>query len=246
MTPQGYRFIAVLVVVSCTLAPRPAVAQTTGPTRGWATASFGTQSAPERFDRTQTFSANAETATVSSTYATNSGQTLNVGGGVFLLRRLGVGASFSRTTSETPANVTATVPHPFFFNQPRRATASFDGLERIESVLHLQARVVLPVASRFEVAVFGGPSRFKVEQGLIAEPRFAETYPYDQVTLTSTTERASGSRFGIHVGGDFAYYLTPHIGVGAMVQFSSATVTVGTTEITAGGPQFGGGIRLRF
>lgn len=238
--------IAAVVVCIAVAVPNNAAAQSAGSARGWAGASFGLQSAPAGFDTIETFSANAETGTVESRYATSAGRSLNIGGGAFLLPRLGVGVAFSHTTSSTPATLTAMVPHPFFFNQPRRVSASFDDLERTESVLHLQARIQLPLSSRFELAVFGGPSRFQVTQGLVSEARFTDSYPYDEVSLASSAERVNGSGLGVHAGGDVAFYPSAHMGIGFMVQVSSATVTVGTTEVKAGGAQFGGGLRLRF
>jgi hypothetical protein len=54
----------------------------------------------------------------------------------------------------------------------------------------------------------------------------------------------------VNVGGDVAYFSTPHVGVGGTAQSTGATfemtVPSGTADVKAGGLQVGGGLRLRF
>ena len=62
----------------------------------------------------------------------------------------------------------------------------------------------------------------------------------------------SAAAVGFNAGVDLATYLTPTVGVGALVRFSRAIIDLtqpdggGSLAVTAGGLHVGGGLRLRF
>ena len=112
---------------------------------------------------------NGEDGRVDTTYAIKSGPTFDVGGGAVVWRRLGVGAAVSRFSVSTPASLTATTPHPFFFNRPRTVSGEAASLKREELAFHLQAVGVFPVGTRLQVLVFGGPSFFRMKQGVVTD-----------------------------------------------------------------------------
>jgi hypothetical protein len=153
------------------------------------------------------------------------------------------------STSST-TTIDAQVPHPFFFNQPRSVTGEFDG-DRKETAVHVQVKWLVPVSNKMLVTIFGGPSFFKVEQDIVNDFEYSESYPFDTATFTrAVAANQSESAIGVNVGGDVAYYFSPNVGVGGMAQYSGATVEMtlpsGTGDVKAGGFQVGGGIRLRF
>jgi hypothetical protein len=101
------------------------------------------------------------------------------------------------------------------------------------------------------VTLFGGPSFFQVEQDIVNDFEYSESYPFDTATFTRAVAASqSESAVGVNVGGDVAYFFSRQVGVGGTVQYSGATVEMttpsGTADIKAGGLQVGGGIRLRF
>ena len=73
------------------------------------------------------------------------------------------------------------------------------------------------------------------------------TYPYDTATFSSApTVLRSVTAVGFHTGVDLATYLTPTVGVGALVRFSRAMVDLarpdggGMLAVETGGLHVGG------
>lgn len=202
-------------------------------------------------DDTTTLTVNAEDARLESSYQVPSGPAFDVAGGAILWRNLGVAVGYTRQTKEATAAITASIPHPFFFNQPRAIEGEATGLTRRESGVHIQARVVLPLSERWQAMVYGGPTFFSLEQSVITSVVYDETYPYDEARFerASTTD-IEESKIGVNVGADVAYFFTPQVGVGGMVQYSGTTMDLSvqgrTIEMKVGGVQVGGGLRLRF
>lgn len=125
-------------------------------------------------------------------------------------------------------------------------------LKREELAIHVQARGVFPAGTRVQVMVFGGPSFFRVKQGIITDYTYNESYPYDSASFrAATTSTASVSKMGFNGGADLAFFFTRQVGVGGTVQFSGATVQIpgvlgSTREVKVGGGRAGGGLRVRF
>jgi hypothetical protein len=99
-------------------------------------------------------------------------------------------------------------------------------------------------SSKVQVRLYGGPTYFSVSQDLINSP------PHGATT-------ASTSAWGYHVGGDFGYFFTKHIGLGGGVRYSGATVTIPDTaaryssegqtqDVRVGGTSLVFGLRVRF
>ena len=164
---------------------------------------------------------------------------------------LAVGVGFSRFSKDRETAVSAGIPHPFFFNRVRPiegiATTS-----RTEVAVHIQAHWLVPVNERVQVAVFGGPTFFSVEQDLVREITFADEFPFETARFVSArAQQQSESAVGFYVGADVATFFTPNVGVGGLVRFSRATVDLSSADgsmlsVDAGGLQVGGGLRLRF
>jgi opacity protein-like surface antigen len=208
------------------------------------------QSGSNDFQDTSTLRANAEDGSLTTSYTVGSGPAFDIAGGFLLLRNLGVGVGLTRFSTSTVTTVNASVPHPFFFNQGRSVTGEVNG-SREEMAIHVQVRGVFPVNRRVTVTVFGGPSFFQVDQGIVNDITYTEAYPFDAAPFSSalqSTQSESGT--GVNVGGDVAFFFGPNVGVGVGVQYSSATVQMtlpsGASDVKAGGAQVGGGLRLRF
>ena len=195
---------------------------------------------------------NAEDGRIDTDYVIKGGPSFDVSGGGILWRRLGVGVGVSRFSVSTPASISGTIPHPFFFNQARSVSGEVADLKREELAIHVQARGIFPVGTRVQVMVFGGPSFFRVKQGVITDYTYNESYPYDDASFrAATTTTASVSKIGFNAGGDLAFFFTRQVGLGATVQFAGTTVELpgvlgSTHEVKIGGGQAGVGLRLRF
>ena len=135
------------------------------------------------FDDSETIRVNDENGSIDTDYDEGGGFAFDVSGGVVVWRNLAVGAGLTRYSTSTPTTITAQIPHPFFFNQPRTLAGEFEG-DRSELAVHIQAKWLVPVNDKFVVAIFGGPSFFQVEQTIVTDFDYTESYPFDTATFT--------------------------------------------------------------
>jgi len=168
-----------------------------------------------------------------------------------------VGVGVTRYSKSTPTQLNGAVPHPFFFDQDRDVSGDVGGLKREEMAIHIRGSYEFPTGNRFQVMAFGGPSFFRVKQGIVTDFTYTDAYPYDTATFaTGEVVEARESKLGFNAGVDAAFFFTRQLGVGGIVQFGGATLDFasaggGTQEVKAGGLQAGGlqaggGLRLRF
>jgi hypothetical protein len=204
------------------------------------------------FDETSTLRVNAEDGQLRRAYKVPAGVALDVAGGATIVGRLGVAVGVSSYSKSADADVSASIPHPFFFNRPRAVSGTANGLTRTERAVHVQARYTLPLNGAWVVMVFGGPSFFAVSQQFVTSLAYSETYPFDSAEFRSATiEKASGNKAGFNAGTDVGYFFTRHLGAGATVRYAGTTIDLhpaggATTSVKAGGLQAGGGLRIRF
>jgi hypothetical protein len=212
----------------------------------------GVQQAPSDASDRFEFDEHVETATVDVTYPYKANPAFDGGIGVRVWRRFGAGFAFSRFSGDTEAQVRGSIPHPFFFDQPREIEGTASGLTRSETALHAQVFYVLPLAGRLQAIVSAGPSRIEAEQGVVRDLQYDEEFPFDTATFRSASTRgAKASAIGFNVGADVAYMFTRRLGVGGLLRFSRATVDLDagggrSVSVDVGGLQGGGGIRLVF
>jgi hypothetical protein len=193
---------------------------------------------------------NAENGRLETDYNVGAGPAFDVSGGVVVWRNLALGVGLTRFSKSTVTSLNASVPHPFFFNQLRSVTGEFSGTRK-ELAVHIQAKGIFPLSNRTLFTVFGGPSFFEVEQSIVSDFDYTESYPFDTATFSrAIADTQSESKIGFNVGGDFSYFFSRQVGVGVTAQYAGATVEMtvpsGTADVKAGGGQIGGGLRLRF
>lgn len=193
-----------------------------------------------------------ETGSTDVDYPVLGGVIFDAGAGYRMWKNLAAGVSVSFFTRDDAAATTTSVPHPFFFNQPREVTGEAAGLKRSETVVHLQAMYLIKHGRRLRVVLSGGPSFFSVEQDLVTEVVISETFPFDTATFASAQRsRQKGSTAAFNVGADVMWMLNRTFGVGGLVRLSRASVDLDapasrTVSVDAGGVYAGGGIRLVF
>jgi hypothetical protein len=197
----------------------------------------GYQATSNEFRDGAAFGDYAEEGRFVTEYRRASGPMFDVAGSRQVWRWLGVGAGVHRFSQSTPATLTGSVPHPLFFNRHRSVGGNIDGLRRDELSLHAQLRGSVPVTDRVHLSLFGGPSWFRVRQGLVSGITYSEAYPYDEVFYQGEQVSVeTASALGFNVGTDVAFFFGRQIGFGLSLQYA----------VTAGGVQTGGGLRLRF
>ena len=230
---------------------RPAPRKPRPPLQVWVAINGGYATAAGDFRDGTTFRANGETGRFDADYNVKAAPALDVSGDVRVWPHLSLGVGVSRVSRSTPAAVSGSIPHPFFFNRPRSVGGEATGLTQDERAVHVRARGTFPVG-RTVASVFGGPSFIHVRQDVIRELGYSEQYPYDEATFgPDASARADASTVGLHVGGDVAYFFTPRLGVGFGAMVTAASVDVssasgGALRLGVGGVQAGGGLRLRF
>jgi hypothetical protein len=212
------------LVIIFVAAAAPADAQSAWTDRGYINVGGWYQTASPSFSNTVHPIDFVEAAAVDTSYKTNSIPGLDVGGGVRVWRNLAVGLNVSRFSKETGGTVSAQIPHPFFFNRARTVSGNASALTRDETAVHLQALWMLPLGSRWRLALAGGPSWFAVGQDLVSDVTVTQTYPYDTATFaTATSTHRSHSQIGFNAGTDVSYQLHRHVGLGIGVTFSHAS-----------------------
>ena len=186
------------------------------------TVNAGTQATSTAFMTRSTHTLHREDGDLRADYGVDAGALIDLGASVRLWRQVGLGVGVSRFQSTGCAGVTAGLPQPFHLEQFRAVDGSA-AATRQETAVHVQLRVGATVGPRLEVTLFGGPTFFDVEQTLVSDILFEETYPYDTAPFSSApTVLRSVTAVGFHTGVDLATYLTPTVGVGALVRFSRA------------------------
>jgi hypothetical protein len=214
--------------------------------------SYGIQTSGDSVSQSFTVQKNVEPATITSEMPLDQAPVFDIGGWVKLASRIGVGVSFSRITRSGDATINASIPHPFYFNQPRAISGTQTGLHEEENAVHLDAVGLAAATERIELTVFGGLTFFNAKQDVITDVQYSESYPYDTATFTSATvSRQSASKTGYNVGADVTWSFSERVGVGGLIRFSRASVdyTVSSTNTVSadlGGLQALGGIRFRF
>jgi hypothetical protein len=220
--------------------------------RGYVSLNGTYQATSNAFTGTATFVQNVEAGSVTTTYDSARPPVLDVGGAARVWRNLAVGAAVTWLSRDRNGSLSASVPHPFLFNTPRTMSGAVADVPRREVALHLNASWVVPAGRKTQIAIFGGPSIFRVTQGLVTDVTTSSAYPYDTATFVSaTTVEQSQSQLGFNGGVDITARVAKFFGVGAIVRYSRASLQFPLssgqeTSIRAGGLQVGGGVRLAF
>jgi len=244
------------VVAGLTLAAaRDASAQKPWEDRVYMNVGLGLESGDSTLTDTRPLTIYEETGSASSTSTFTSGRLFDVGVGFRLWKNLSVGTSYHQEQNDADAAISGTAPHPIFFNTPRSFTATATAMERKESAVHAQFGWMVPIGSRLDFLVFGGPSFFRLQQDVLSKVTIEEVgAPYTSIKVTGTRETRKKSSTGYNVGVDMTYIAwqndSVRLGGGLFVRYATADTTVLMLQTeqptTVGGLQFGFGGRIRF
>jgi hypothetical protein len=209
------------------------------------------QTTPITFTTDTKLDVNQEAGEVRTGHRIEPGFVYDVTAGRKVRGNLGVSLAASYRRQTEVADVSAAVPHPLYYNQPR-LVAGPAGLKRQDLAMHLAGTWLVPVSEAIQVSLFGGPTYFRVTQDMVRNVEITEAYPFDEAVYTgvaSSSEHAS--RLGFNAGADVTVFFTQMLGVGGLVRFSQGTVDMpspdgSTTSVKVGGLQTGAGLRVRF
>ena len=184
-----------------------------------------------------------ETGTITGTQHIGNGPIVDFNGGYRVWRNLSIGVGVSSFSKEGESTVTASIPHPLFFDQFKTSTQTATALEHGERTVYVQALWFIPITDKVDVAVGGGPAFVRITQGFIS----AFSVPAGTQNLTIATSTQTATATGGIVGVDGTYLITRNIGAGLFVRYLSASTTIaGFGDLKAGGFHAGLGARVRF
>ena len=219
------------------------------PERIWISVSGGIQTAGSGFDDAFDVPLYAETERVTVDYPAKGGGLFAARGGYRVWKRLTIGAGVTHFSRRADAQVQAQLPHPFFDNQFRLVEGATSVL-RAETGGDVLIGWMQPLSDRLRVIVTAGPSFLNVEQTVVTDVEFSETYPYDTAEFTgAATRRATRRATGFNAGADVMWMFSRRFGAGALVQYTHARARLGTgtnrsISVDLGGVQAAGGLRL--
>jgi len=224
--------------------------------RGYFHVTVGGQPGEQTFTDSTTFTAYGESGATAAGHVIGGGTLVDVSAGARVWKNLGIGLGYSSISNKNDATVSVRVPSPIVFGQFREASATAPDMKHTESAVHLQFVWMLPLTNKFQVMFMVGPTFFTVKQEVasVQPSDIQDVPPYTSVSIqTVTITEYKDSPVGINVGVDGTYMITRMIGVGAFVRYAGGSldlpVPAGVTrdgDLSAGGTQAGGGIRLRF
>lgn len=214
----------------------------------------GGQFSTVSFTTTTTRAVYLENEITDTSYRVRRSPLVDVGISVRVAGSFGVGLAITGSTAKIDADVSAAIPHPFFYKTPRTVTGTASGLQHDEIGAHLQLFYAIQPSDKLEVVISGGPSIVRVRQQIVTDVAFTDTYPYDTAGFTSASSQrvSSNNAVGFNAGVDVAKRLSRHAGIGGGARWvmakTSLTLPNSTTVVTvdAGGAQLSGGLRLYF
>jgi hypothetical protein len=194
---------------------------------GFLVGNVGAQLAGPDYTSTVTFKLHAEDATLVATSTSQVGPVFGVRGGMRVWKNLALGAGFGVSSASQRVGVSGRLPHPFMFKQFRDVQGTASGLNRVETMVALEASWLIAVRRRVDMFVFGGPAYINVGQDMATRIQFTEIYPYDTASFTGVeSANVSGGAFGVTAGADVAYLVSKSLGVGGQLRYSYASATL--------------------
>lgn len=176
-----------------------------------------------------------------------------------LWRGLHAGAAMSMFDDKSGAGtVTARVPHPLQFNKPRTVTGEILNATRREVGQHIMFGWNVETDGGLEFLLFAGPSIFATDQLVVNSLTLTldkEVFPFDELAFPAVeSETLRENVMGYNAGVDMTWRVARKIGLGLLVRYSEGkqefapTRPTGATpvDVTVGGLQAGGGLRLMF
>lgn len=191
------------------------------------------------FSQTSTLFENVEDTPVTAVIGQGSLPFFDVGLAVPVGGPIGLNFAFSALMADGTAAITADVPHPFFFDQPRSVSGDAS-LQRMEMGIHAGLAYIV-AAGPIDLIVSGGATLFRLQQDIVTDIVVNETYPFDSATLAGVTlTEVSASKIGYHAAADLTWRFNRVWGLGALVRYSRADVPLAFGDVDAGLHEAGG------
>jgi hypothetical protein len=233
------------------LSASPVLAQGVPETRFVVSINGGVQATPNDFSQTGTFSEFLEDGAFTADYELKGAPQVDAAILLRLWKQLHLGAAVSFLDGDTDTAITASVPHPFFFNQPRNVSGS-DSLKRRETATHVLLGWPFALGDSVVVLLSAGPTFFHVEQDVVDDIAYEHSFPFNEASFTdAVTVQVKENAVGFNAGFDLGWYFSRRFGLGFLARYSQASLDLRASDRNsvsgdAGGLHAGGGVRLRF
>jgi hypothetical protein len=209
---------------------------------GFVNIDVGAQPQRQTITASTSFPLYDETATITDTQRIRNGGIFDVSAGIRVAQNLAAGVGYSQFGRAGTGTVTASIPHPDFFDRPQIVASDASNLEHNEHAIHGRITYFMPVSETFDLSVSGGPSYIHVVQGLAGV-----TVATGTQTVLLGNETQSGNAFGFNGGVDANFMLAGSFGVGIFVRYTYGKLDLPAVKgFKVGGLQGGVGLRARF
>jgi len=187
--------------------------------------------APQKlsYSETLTFTKYVEqTGALGLSYSQPARSGFSIDGRLALWHDLGLQVGYASVPRHGSVNADAQIPHPFYFERDRSVTYDASGFDWSENAIHLDAaysRAIGPLRA----TLFAGASLVSVKADLADQLAYTQVYPYDSANVTVTSlrsQRISKNAVGPDVGVSLDVPILSHVGLGALVRYSGANVTL--------------------
>jgi len=204
----------------------------------------GYQAASHDIGSTSTPTIYDEPARIVTTQKVGGGALFDIAAGYRVWHDLAISLGYTWSDNSSDAQVAASIPHPLFTDQPKTTTFSASGLKHKESTINLDLVWSQPINDHMDAALSFGPSFINVSQEVVSGVNVVSG---TQDVSSPNVEKQTKTSVGFNIGGDFTYLFTPRVGAGIMARYLyGKTDLTSVPNMTLGGFQIGGGVRLRF
>jgi hypothetical protein len=251
------RLIRLVVLTAVALGcATPAAAQTvrrpagrTPPFR-FVTITLGGHRTPARATTETTPTIYAEPARVRTSFQAPTGPAFDVGVGVRIRGRFGLGGQAGVTRATSNVTIDAEIPSPLGFNMHRPATKRARA-SRSTVDLDVDAWWMLRERGRWWLAAGGGLAVTRVSQDLDGDLRLTDAFPFDTVEIRNVAiTRQQATAIGGTLAVRSAWLFGRRTGIEGDLRWRGATATMSVdgrrVEVPAGGLRAGIGLHLRF
>lgn len=178
------------------------------------------------------------------------GNSFNASLGYKFSSSIGIELGIDLCSRNILSDYSASIPHPLLFNSPRDAENEAT-YKLTENAVYLNFVYSIPF-SKFSLDVFGGPAYFLSKIQLIKEIQYSDSYPYNTISISASTEEVKKNSFGFNAGASFNYYIAKGFDIFVNAQYFSSNVDFEPTsdipglKLTLGGFKAGVGLRVLF
>lgn len=191
-----------------------------------------------------------EQASFVTAYEAKKGNMIDAALGYKFSPAFGVEVGASIASRDVAAAMTAAVPHPLHFGNPRQASGNA-GYELKETDLYLNLVYSFDMKI-LAIDLFAGPCYVMSETTVVTGYTVTDSYPYTQVNVTYGSQVVKKNVFGFDAGIAVGYYFGDTVGlvvssrfISAKAKFDTATDVPGV-EYKLGGLQAGVGLKIKF